>query len=409
MFLRWYFPRFLAKTFALARQDEYEADRIAGKLLGTDIAGAALTEMAIKSAWLGREFWPLHWKTALHNPQPAGPFVAMRVLLAKPVESGFAKDALSQSLKEISSVDDTHPVLRDRLDALGANTGMPASWSVKPALDLLGPDAAHWIAQFDKQWCRDNASDWKLHHSYLGRVQARVDSLRASGLRNNATEMAQLGDLQRRLDAQADVRDCYARALQVQPDHPGALRGMVSTLPAEDFATRLALLTRLMETHAASRWWASRTAVQILEPLVAAGQPFEEALKQWRVRLKQADEAEQRAWDEMVDTPFFHSITRHDLDDFEQGELLADLGRYKPVRRAWLVRKNLKEFAYRRCYLLFVELPGMTDADRYQLCRSLERSLDLPGPVLVLWAGHDPSLEDIQKHTFDVTFARHVA
>jgi Zn-dependent protease with chaperone function len=33
-FMRWYFPRFSAKTFALARQDEYEADRIAGRLLG---------------------------------------------------------------------------------------------------------------------------------------------------------------------------------------------------------------------------------------------------------------------------------------------------------------------------------------------------------------------------------------
>ena len=41
-FLRWYFPRFSAKTFALARQDEYEADRIAGRMMGRDVAAAAL-------------------------------------------------------------------------------------------------------------------------------------------------------------------------------------------------------------------------------------------------------------------------------------------------------------------------------------------------------------------------------
>lgn len=51
-FLNWYFPRFAAKTFALARQDEYEADRIAGRLLGADVATAALVEIEVKGAWL---------------------------------------------------------------------------------------------------------------------------------------------------------------------------------------------------------------------------------------------------------------------------------------------------------------------------------------------------------------------
>ena len=86
-FFHWYFPRFLAKTFALARQDEFEADRIAGKLVGREIAGAALTEIAIKSEWLDTAFWPLHWSAAAHNAQPVGPFAAMRTLLADPTLS----------------------------------------------------------------------------------------------------------------------------------------------------------------------------------------------------------------------------------------------------------------------------------------------------------------------------------
>ena len=407
-FLRWYFPRFMAKTFALARQDEYEADRIACKLLGRDVTGAALAEIAVKGAWLGREFWPLHWASAGRSLQPMGPFSAMRVLLTQPVRDDFARDALRQSLKEMSNLDDTHPVLRDRLEAMGARKELP-QWSAKPAIDLLGASANTWLQRMDQQWCRDNASDWKLHHAYLRRVEERVQTLQASLLRNNADELTQLGDLKRRLDATADVRDCYARALQLAPNHPGALRGMVRTLPDTDVAGRLDGLNRLVEVHAASTWWAASTAVQMLEPLVAAGQPYDPLLKQWRARLKQADEAEQRAWNEMVDTPYFQSITRHDLNDFETGELQADLARCKPLRRAWLVRKNLQEFAYRRCYILFVELPGLPDGERYALCRSLERSLDLPGPVLVLWAGTDPTLQDIQKNTFDVTFARSVA
>ena len=404
-FLRWYFPRFMAKTFALARQDEYEADRIAGKLLGRDVAGAALTEIAIKGQWLSTAFWPLHWSAAGKSPQPVGPFTAMRTLLSQPLADDFAREALRQSLVQLSDEDDTHPVLRDRLEALKVAKQLP-SWSTRPALELLGPSATKWLAHFDREWCRENASDWKLHHAYLQRVQARIDTLTASLQRNNADEMTQLGDLQRRLDNKADVRSCYERALQITPGHAGALRGLVNCLPETDFAARIQCLTQLFETSAANKWWACRTAVRMLEKTVAAGQLDDRALKLWRERLKQADEAEQRAWNEMTDTPCFHSIARHDLNDFERGEFESDMARCKPVQRAWLVRKALKEFSYRRCYIVFVELPGMADEDRYNLCRSLERTLDLPGPALVLWAGHSPTLQEIQKYAFDAVYSR---
>jgi len=405
-FLRWYFPRFLAKTFALARQDEYEADRIAGRLVTREVAGAALTEIAIKGNWLATHFWPLHWSAAAASPQPVGPFGAMRTLLAQPVAEDFARDAMRQALAQLSDEDDTHPVLRDRLEALRVNKRLPA-WSTRPALlDLLGPSGSQWLDHFDKQWCKDNATDWKLHHAYLRRVQVGIDTLTASIRRNNADEMTQLGDLQRRLDPKAGVRASYERALQLSPGHAGALRGLAQCLPDDESAARLDCLGQLAELSATHRWWACRTAVRELERTVAQGHGDEKALKRWRERLKEADEAEDRAWSELTETPFFHSISRHDLNDFEKGEFHSAMARCKPVVRAWLVRKTLKEFAYRRCYILFLELPGMADEDRYLLCRSLEQNLDLPGPVLVLWAGHSPTLQDIQRNAFDAVYVR---
>jgi hypothetical protein len=146
--------------------------------------------------------------------------------------------------------------------------------------------------------------------------------------------------------------------------------------------------------------------VQLLEKQAANGNTDDKTLKQWRARLKEANEGEHRAWTELAETPFFESVTRHDLNDFEKGEFQSDMARCKPVTRAWLVRKTLKEFAYRRCYLLFLDLPGMDDEDRYTLCRRLERTLDLPGQVLVLWAGHSPTLEDIQRNAFEAVYVR---
>ncbi|QJW83694.1 M48 family metalloprotease [Ramlibacter terrae] len=124
-FLDWYFPRFVARTFALARQDEYEADRIAGRLLGADVAGAALVEIAVKSQWLAAHFWRQHWAQAAHEPLPVGPFRGMRAQLALAPPADFAAAALRDALRQPSGLDDTHPGLRDRLESLEAAATLP--------------------------------------------------------------------------------------------------------------------------------------------------------------------------------------------------------------------------------------------------------------------------------------------
>lgn len=403
-FLRWYFPRFLAKTFALARQDEYEADRISGKLLGKETAAAALTEIAVKGAWLGREFWQSHWGAASCNAMPLGPYAAMSKLLALPPPGDFARDALRQALRRISDVEDTHPVLRDRLDALEGSKGLPA-WSAKPALGLLGAGAAKWIAHFDKQWCKDNASDWKRHHAYLGRVQARVRQLGAHAAADNADKLAELAGLHCRLREDGQARELYERALRHTPSHAGALRGVIPCLPASEHSLRMQCLAALFENSMADRWWACRTAIDALEEAADANHDVR-ALKLWRERLDVATEAEERAWEQHANSSFFESISRHDMSEFELGEVRAGLARFKPVARAWLVRKNLREFPLRRSYLVFVDLPGLEDEERHHLCRELESSLDLPGRALALWAGHSPTPEDIARNAFEPIYLR---
>lgn len=403
-FLRWYFPRFLARTFALARQDEYDADRIAGQLLSQPVAGAALTEIAVKGAWLEADFWPLHWRGATASPQPVGPFAAMRRMLALSPDAEFAREALRRALRQISDVADTHPVLRDRLESLEVKPELPA-WSAKSALDVLG-DSAKWLAHFDKQWCLDHAADWKQQHAYLARVRQRADVLSARQQRNNADEMSELGQLKQRLGLTTEIRACFERALHLSPGHAGGLRGLASCLAPAEHDFRMDCLQQLFDHSPANRWWACNAAVHALEDGLSKDHADGKALKLWRERLRQAQEAEERALQEMTDTPFFQSISRHDLNAFELGECLSGLARCKPIARAWLVRKNLAEFTYRRCYLLFIDLPGMDDDARYDLCRSLERTLDVPGSVLVLWAGYSPTLEDIQKNAFEPLFAR---
>ncbi len=402
-FLNWYFPRFAAKTFALARQDEYEADRIAGRLLGREVASAALVEIAVKSAWLQQEFWGDHWRQAATAALPVGPYQALRAQLSLAPESGFAREALRLALARVSDVSDTHPSLRDRVASLGSQPVLP-EWSRRSALVLLGDEAARWIAHFDSQWCKENASGWKQHHAWLGRVSERAQVLAAARATAHAGELVEEATLRRQLDRHADVRPLYELALQRSAEHPAALQGLAQTLADGDRIALLPVLQRLWDAGHDHRYWAARTAVAELETPRPGLAHDAAALKLWRERAKQALEAEERAWEELQQMPYFSQIGRHDLSAFELGEVQAELARCKPVSRCWIVTKNLREFPRRRAYLVFVELPGMADDDRYELCCWLERSLSLPGPALALWAGEAPTLEEIRRGAFEPVY-----
>lgn len=401
-FFRWYFPRFAARTFALARQDEYEADRISARLLGAPVAAAALTEIAIKGDWYADSFWASHWARAEREPAPQGPFQSLRERAAQPPDEGFARRALRDAMRRVSDLDDTHPVLRDRLEALGQKAVVPP-WSAQPALAMLA-DSGHWIAHFDNLWRRAHAADWKQHHAHRVRIRERVEQLAARPART-ADEWVEWADAERRLDPAAPVRDRYDQALRLAPGHPGALRGLVQSLPARERPVKLVLLEQLHAAGAASQWWAAKTAVAALED-PDAGPHDEAGLKLWRGRLKEAEEAEARAWEALTETPFFSQIARHDLSDHELDELRGDLARCLSVSRAWLVRKNLRDNPWRRAYIVFVELPRLDDAERWQLCRELEQNLSLPGMALVLWAGHSPTLEQIEREAFGPVWTR---
>lgn len=177
-------------------------------------------------------------------------------------------------------------------------------------------------------------------------------------------------------------------------------------LPATQQEEKLALAATVFEHDLSHRFPVCQMMLAALETPLAEGSLDVRALTLWRGRLKQAQENESRAWEELTQTPCFQSISRHGLSEFVQGELQAKLAQCKPVTRAWLVRKNLKQLADRRCYILFVDLPGLDDETRYEFCRHMESTLDLPGSVLALWAGESPTLAQIHRQAFEPVYLR---
>jgi hypothetical protein len=48
----------------------------------------------------------------------------------------------------------------------------------------------------------------------------------------------------------------------------------------------------------------------------------------------------------------------------------------------------------------------LADEERWNLCRQLEDTLSLPGAGLVLWAGHSPTLAEVERQAFGPVWTR---
>ncbi|QNP49784.1 M48 family metalloprotease [Diaphorobacter aerolatus] len=385
-FLRWYSPRFVARTFAMARQDEYEADRIAAKLLGREEAGASLVETQIKSAWLNTRFWELHWAQAAREPLPLGPFRAMQRILVEAPEPVFAKETLRRAMQQLSSVDDTHPVLRERVKALGGDrASLPQQWSQQGALSLLGKAAAHWVDHFDRAWCKENADEWKRHHARLQRARARVMELQSGGPSRSVAEQVEAADLIRRLNpASSAANGLYQQALDRDPVNADALIGMVQCLMQSDPERAIQYLDRLWSNHPTHRLWAARMAVGELDTPREGREFQEQALKLWRERRREGENTEAEVVQELNRSGLMDSAMRHDLTAFELAELQAEMQRMLPVRQGWVVRRRLASLPDRKVYVVLVTLTRNEDAVQRQWCAELEQRIGLPGMMIVV-------------------------
>lgn len=410
-FLNWYFPRFAAKTFAMARQDEYEADRIAAQLLGADVAAATLTEIEIKAAWLSNAFWGLHWRSAAQHPLPQGPFSAMQPMLRLKPEPAFAQEALRQALARISDVDDTHPALRDRVEAISAERpGLP-SWSTKGAVSLLGPKAAEWMQQFDARWCKDNASTWKQHHARMARWQQHAQRLRANAAHHSNAELIERARIERMLDRQAPVRPLYEQVLARDAQHPAALAGLAACLPTSDATLQQKCLEALWQTAPSYRPFATRAMVGMLEVQAKQSGYDAAALRLWRDRAREAEQQQQSFFDSLQQAPVFQGTRVNDLSEFELADLRGELALFKPISQAWLLSKPDSSMPELRIHLLLVQAPRLNEEQRSELRRALYADVDLPGMLLVVCVGPDEpaSEEEARRHARQPIYVANLA
>lgn len=189
-FFNWYAPFFYAYSFVLARANEYEADRCAAEVAGSQHIAEALVNVEIKGQVLDQSFWTKVYKLADNRPDPPkSPFTA----LAKTLETGDKPENeekwLQQALMLKTDNADTHPCLTDRLKALGYSQSPPLPKPVKvtAARQYLGAALVKLTQALDTEWRTAVNYQWRERHTYAQQIRASLQALAEKASRGSLT------------------------------------------------------------------------------------------------------------------------------------------------------------------------------------------------------------------------------
>ena len=163
-FYRWYEPYFAAYSFALAREQEYEADRMAAEAVSGQAAIDALVRVSIAGDYMGRVFWRDIWAGTTRNPAPpAQVYEPLGEGLAALGDWAEAGKSFRARVADETDYADTHPSLLDRARALGIEPRLPAP-AGDSSVSLLPNRGAELAAKLSQAWREAAAEAWDCHH-----------------------------------------------------------------------------------------------------------------------------------------------------------------------------------------------------------------------------------------------------
>lgn len=175
-----FMPYYNAYTFVMSRQNEYEADQTATDLLSAEVNARGLIRDTLLGRWIHETFWPRLWALADSWARPSFmPFSAMRTAFQAGYDEWATRERLNEAWRRNSDWHDTHPALRDRVEATGQPCALPGRIEHTAAEALLGTTAKRLIDEFDQAWWKEVKKDWEARYQYATRSKTRLKELAA--------------------------------------------------------------------------------------------------------------------------------------------------------------------------------------------------------------------------------------
>jgi Zn-dependent protease with chaperone function len=250
IFVRWilatYVPRLEARSAAIARDQEFLADRCGAAAAGSRTAADSLVAIEIGAYLLEKEFWPAVFDGIGFEEQPPSPFSRMAAGLALSANDGFRAELLATMLEGSTASHDTHPSLRDRLEALAEVPRVPGRPD-RTAGEVYVGSRLHAIAgQLDDEWQRNYCDTWRKRHVEIRGAHRRLAELDAQATLT-AEETFERATILEKLGRDAEALATYHAAAAMDNHHARAALAAGRTLLARGDDAGAALVERSME------------------------------------------------------------------------------------------------------------------------------------------------------------------
>jgi Zn-dependent protease with chaperone function len=388
-FINWYAPYFNAYSFPLARAAEFEADAAAAKLTSPRTAADALTAISVVGRFLSLHFWPVIYRQADDHPEPATtPYIGFTQTVRGGLGTVGSDDILAAALADETTIDDTHPALKDRLAAMGEAPRVVLPDADSTADKLLGAQVDHITQALDSDWRRQVLESWQARHK---KVQEERSLLADLNRRHEAGEELSVDEANTRAvltggvggDSRSGLEQL--RALHERaPDHPHICFNLGVVLLEHDDDGGIPLIERTMALDENAIVEGTKT----LRDYCARRGRLAEA-QGWHDRLAQRVAELQGAQKERDNITADDKLDPHAIPEAKLTPLREALRAVPELRKAYLARKRVQHLTGRPFYILGFKatrrLLLFRDRTREQrVLHALQHNVLFPGETLIV-------------------------
>lgn len=176
-FYRWYAPYFAAYSFALAREQEYAAERLAASVTSAKDVVASAVRGHVAADYYNHHFWAEIWDGAKDNPEaPENVYARLGERMSTIADWSGSEEAFKKTTEIETGYDDTHPSPADVARDLGVRLAIPTE-AKNPAIDLMPKSGNSIVAEFSRQWIKQAGENWKLRYAEYQEQKQQLSEL----------------------------------------------------------------------------------------------------------------------------------------------------------------------------------------------------------------------------------------
>jgi len=373
---RWYAPYFQAYSFVLARAHEFEADSCSVDMVGSRVAAdALLSHIAVQRALFG-VYWSDFWRLAdRHLEPPHLPYERMGKFLKQDRRPEQEIKAVRLEMATETEINDTHPCLRERLEAMGQDARLPQPFQTSAAESLFGPFLLDALtSEADAAWQSAALPNWRqrFHDAEKSHAEAQRLLTKAERRPLDVPETGRLAELTSRTQGPAAALPHLRRILRKRPESTRSQFEIGHILLGQGDSTGLGYLNRAMDHDEA---YSDRACIVARQFLIENDRTDE--AERYRVRQFENSarlQSMERAFNTLSpDNP----LRPHGLAPGYLIDLVAQLREKAVVERAFLMQKKVNAYQSLAPFVLAIDV-DQTEREvegGYQVAEILERDL----------------------------------